>query len=129
MRINTQEDIGILLMTELAKHPKEHISLEVLAKNHGLSNLYLKKIASKLKKSQLIISKEGLNGGYRLAIPLTEINLWQILLAFSSEKKTLDSRLSICPLNTNCLPQKVRQTLTNALEKSFSKIKLEELIN
>lgn len=130
MQIQTQEDVAVLLMTELAHHHREIWPLSKTAQLHGLSPLYLKKIARQLKIAGLVRSKEGTSGGYQLARPPQKINLWQIMQVFSHRQiwPTEIIERNGCPLNMNCLPQVIRKILADALEKSFSQITLRDLV-
>jgi Rrf2 family protein len=76
-------------MSELSKIENkkkfEYKSLSVIAKEKGLSGLFLKQIAISLKKAGLIESKEGISGGYKLSRNSNKIQLSQILESISSD--------------------------------------------
>jgi len=84
MKISKKEDFSLILMSILAKnYPGKYISLSLVARKAGLSPLFLKHIASRLKNSGLIESKEGVDGGYRLAKDPKDIPIADILQAVS----------------------------------------------
>lgn len=128
MRLVRAEDIGILFMSELARQPdRELVSLTQVSGEHGVSGLFLKKIARRLKQAQLVVSKEGSGGGYRLAGKPEAISLWQIIAAVSHQA---DGRILAdkCPLVSVCLPQTIHNKVYRALVKSLSAISLSEIV-
>ncbi len=128
MRLIKQEDFAILLMSELAKnYGRKSLSLSHVAEAHGVSVLFLKKIARFLRLSGLVISKEGVTGGYVLAREPRSITVWDILLAVSGKPATAQLSQNPCPLYTRCLPQKIHQYIENSLEKSLREISLQLL--
>jgi len=130
MRIPRQEDVAILFMTELVRSGHIQLPLSRVAEKHGISVLFLKKVALLLKHAQLITSKEGAGGGYLLARNPSRISVWDIMQAFASERYKMPSSMGgaqTCPLYTDCLPQKVKRTVLNAIEKSTSGINLSSL--
>ncbi len=85
MKIAKREDFALIFMSELSKHyPKEYVSLGLIAQKTNLSPLFLKHIASILLEKNLIESKEGINGGYRLNKPPQKIAVSEIIKAISN---------------------------------------------
>ncbi len=130
LRLLRQEDVAILLMSELAHYPDRSISLAEIGKNHGVSMLFLKKLARHLRGAGLIESKEGAYGGYKLARDARAISVWDVMQAVGGEQKIEHSRNTQeqCPLYAGCLPQTIRKTLSDALRGSLSTIFLCDLI-
>ena len=130
MKIPKQEDYAILLMSELSRvYPHGRVSLMVISKRHGISQLFLKKIALRLKKAGLIQSKEGLHGGYSLDKIPTRISVWDVIQAANPQKvyESQNTR-GVCPLYTQCLPQTINKTIAHALERSLGEITLLHLV-
>jgi Rrf2 family cysteine metabolism transcriptional repressor len=130
MKLPRTEDTAILLVSELAEnYQKGPLSLAQIAKKHGLSFLFLKKLARCLKQAGLIISSEGVNGGYELARFPQTINVWEVIEAVSPVSKDQKQHVSesTCPLNEHCLPQIIRQSVTHTLKTSLSAITLVNL--
>ncbi len=57
------------------------IGIKSLSKLHGISESYLSKIFTRLKKSGLVISIPGVNGGYKLSKSASEISFWDVIEA------------------------------------------------
>ena len=66
-------------------HRDEILSSETLAENICTNPARVRKIMAKLKKSGLVGTKEGLNGGYSMTKKADEINLKQICDALQTE--------------------------------------------
>lgn len=129
MRIPRTEEISLLFMSELALHYREEsVSLSAIAERHGVSVLFLKKLARMLKQSGLIISKEGANGGYTLGKHPEEITVWDVLYAIDHTPNPHLSNTSVsCPLNMQCMPQTIYRTMNDALKQQFSGMTLQAM--
>lgn len=132
MKMPRQEDFAILLMGELACHYRQRlVSLNQIAHTHGVSMLFLKKIARLLKRAGLTESKEGKGGGYFLTKKPQEVTLWDILQAVSPRSPDMSieaSQRKFCPLYKDCLPQKIRKTVAEITAKSFASVTLADLL-
>lgn len=126
MKITKLEDWALLLVAELAKnYLQAPLSLSHIAREHGISFLYLKKITRDLKKAGLIESREGVRGGYSLSRLPQGITVWDVLQAVSSpvsqKKEQLASR-GDCPLVETCLPQEINALMHKVMKNGFSQI-------
>lgn len=112
MKLTRQEELGILIAAELASHEGQRLSLFDIAKSHGVSHAYLKKIIRYLKVAGLVESKEGVGGGYVLGASASKITILQILQAVGSTNELHSvERSRICPLLPGCLPYRIRQQI------------------
>ena len=57
------------------------IGIKALSNLHGVSESYLSKIFTKLKKGGIVISMPGVNGGYKLSKKAIDITFWDIIEA------------------------------------------------
>ncbi len=132
MRFHRQEDIAILVMSELAQAGGAIVPLSVISRHHGVSAVFLKKIVRDLRLAGLVRSKEGVSGGYALAKPAQRITVWEILCAVDAKaQKEYGNRgtlPAVCPLYTNCLPQQVKRKVSDVLEKSLRSVTLAQLV-
>ncbi|MCL4359806.1 Rrf2 family transcriptional regulator [Patescibacteria group bacterium] len=132
MKIPRQEHVGLLFMGELCRRTGEKpLPLSSVAREHGVSVLFLKKIASRLKAAGLVVSREGIGGGYELAKPADRISVWDIMQALDTDlrkKPEQAASSSACPLYTACLPQHIRRTVNGAVAGSLGTITLEHLV-
>ena len=123
LKIKRETDLGLVFLEELAGlEPGEYLSLQRWAAGRHLPYRFLSKVAGNLKRSGLIISKEGKDGGYRLAKASNQVKLGQVI-------KALEGGLSLirCSTGAKCscrkfcrhriLMGKLGQTLENELNQ------------
>lgn len=80
-KLSRETDLALLLLTDLARR-KGMIKLRLWAKERGLPYRFLSKIAGKLKQAGLLSSKEGREGGYKLAKKPGRISLAEVTEIF-----------------------------------------------
>lgn len=80
-KISTKGDYGLLLLSALAEKTEigHFVSLKEIAKAKRLSLPYLSQIIILLKEAGLVESKEGRDGGYRLAKEPRQITMIEVL--------------------------------------------------
>ncbi|PIY77679.1 MAG: AsnC family transcriptional regulator [Parcubacteria group bacterium CG11_big_fil_rev_8_21_14_0_20_48_46] len=89
--ISTKADYGVVLMTALAENAKgSPLSLRAISKHKRLPYSFLAQIVRHLKQARLVVSKEGLGGGYALARKSNTITLKEIV-------EILDGPIAIAP--------------------------------
>lgn len=86
MKFSTKSSYGILALMYIGKkqNSNEYISLGSISKYLDISKIYLEQIFTLFKKSKLVISTKGANGGYRISKDLSKVNLYDILFALES---------------------------------------------
>lgn len=123
LKIKRETDLGLVFLEALSELGKnEYLSLQRWAKFRQLPYRFLSKVASNLKRSGLVIAKEGKDGGYRLAKSSSRIKLGQVI-------KVLEGNLALsrCAAGAKCscrqfcrhrtLMGKLGQTLENELNR------------
>ena len=81
MRISERVDNAVRAMAELAAGEGPSMKAEAIARHQDISLKYLLDILRDLKRSELVRSKRGPDGGFALARPATEISLADIFRA------------------------------------------------
>jgi Rrf2 family transcriptional regulator, cysteine metabolism repressor len=80
MKLSTKGKYGVKALFELALHEGAGpMSLKAIAERQGLSEHYLEQLAAPLRKSGLIVSVRGAQGGYVLARPANQITVGDII--------------------------------------------------
>lgn len=69
----------LLYMVDLSKG--QTVGIKELAKFQGVSESYLSKVYTKLKKAGIVRSVTGVKGGYELAKAAEDINFWSVIEA------------------------------------------------
>lgn len=80
MMISTKGRYALKVMLDLAdQSPEDYVSLKEISARQGVSMKYLEMIAGVLQKGGLLQSLRGPAGGYRLARPAGEINVYEVI--------------------------------------------------
>ncbi len=89
MKLSTKGRYGMVALADLALlNSSELASLSDISRRQDISLQYLEQLFLKLRRSGLVDSVRGPNGGYRLARPATEIRIVDILKALD---ETMDA--------------------------------------
>lgn len=81
LRVSRLTDYAAVVMTCIAAHPTEVLSAVQIADETRLELPTVSKLLKALGHAALVDSFRGVNGGYRLARPATEISLAEIIEA------------------------------------------------
>ena len=81
MRITAKVDYAVRAATEMAAAPGGPVKGELLADRQGIPPKYLENILADLRRSGLVASQRGADGGYWLASPADEISVADIIRA------------------------------------------------
>ena len=106
LRISTKVDYAIIMLRELALHAaaKTPVSLRSIARDNHLPYAYTMRIATDLRKSGLIDSFEGQNGGFVLVRKPKNISITHITNAVERKKKLVRclNDHNRCTLRSHC---------------------------
>ena len=81
MRVSAKVDYALRAMLELAAAPPEPVKGERLAKAQDIPPKFLENILTELRHSEIVASQRGVDGGYRLAKPASEISVADVVRA------------------------------------------------
>ncbi|MBY9006371.1 MAG: Rrf2 family transcriptional regulator [Candidatus Lokiarchaeota archaeon] len=82
---------GILALFELGKnYHKSHIQIKEISKEQNIPKSYLEQLLVLLKKSELVESIRGAQGGYKLKRPPNQIQIIDIIEALESPLLMVD---------------------------------------
>ena len=83
-RLSQKSDYGLILLSNLAR-AKKHTAISQIANKNQISPKFLSQIAQELKKAGILVSKEGVSGGYSLAQKADKIKLLDVLKVLDGE--------------------------------------------
>lgn len=128
-KLSTRVQYGLEIMEALASRPEAYVSLADIAKQTGRSANYLQQIIKPLKEAGLVISKEGVTGGIRLAKSPKAITLYEVLIALDGEVQPISclSEGHVCPTKQTCGHRKYWSKVTEMLEEQFKQTTLLDL--
>ncbi|MFA7330669.1 MAG: Rrf2 family transcriptional regulator [Candidatus Delongbacteria bacterium] len=79
MRLSKTTEYAIRVMSFLARRSDEAVSVAQLSETLAIPYKYLARLMTQLSQAGLLQSTQGKKGGYRIARPLEEIFIYQIV--------------------------------------------------
>tara|TARA_B100001540_G_scaffold284217_1_gene276362 strand:- start:1150 stop:1557 length:408 start_codon:yes stop_codon:yes gene_type:complete len=133
MRLNTKSRYAVMALADMARFKvNEPISLRDISLRQSISLQYLEQIFLKLKKSNIVKSIRGSNGGYILSKNANNIKLSEIFLALEEKVKTVgcdkESKKGCNGRSTKCITHNLWDELDVHINAFFENKKLEDLI-
>ncbi|MBU6952560.1 Fe-S cluster assembly transcriptional regulator IscR [Hahella sp. HN01] len=131
MRLTTKGRYAVTAMLDLALHGDGGpVSLADISARQGISLSYLEQLFAKLRRNRLVSSVRGPGGGYKLARPLGETAVAEIIEAVNeSIDATRCGRKGDCQGGEICLTHHLWQDLSERIHDYLSSISLEELVS
>src|SRR5437867_6368928 len=80
-RLSKKSDYGLIALKHLAQHADESISARQIAAQYHIPDELLAKVLQKLVRKGLLISHQGMNGGYILAKDPASISIVDVVEA------------------------------------------------
>lgn len=82
MKLSTKGRYAMIALTDLAAQGADRlVSLSEVAERQDISLAYLEQLFVKLRRAEIVESVRGPGGGYRLARPIEQIRISEILAA------------------------------------------------
>jgi Rrf2 family protein len=81
VRISAKVDYAIRAMVELAASPPGTVKVERISTEQRIPRNFLENILLDLRHAELVASRRGVEGGYRLARPAEEISIADVIRA------------------------------------------------
>lgn len=132
MKLSTKGRYGLKAMFELSLNQNNGpVPLKLIAKKQNVSDQYLEQIFSKLKKSGLVTSVRGSQGGYLLAKEAKNITVGDILTVLEGPISLSDCVLDedICENSSICVTKVVWEKMKKGIDEVVNSITLQDMIN
>ncbi len=81
MHITARVDHAVRILLEIARAQPNSVKAETIATAQGISPKILESIAAELRRADLVVSRRGPDGGYRLARPAERISVADVIRA------------------------------------------------
>ena len=132
MKLTNKGRYAVMAMADLASNAsKGPISLSEISLRQNISLAYLEQIFLQLKNNRLVKSSRGVNGGYVLEKPASEIKLSNIIYAVNEEVKTLNckktSKRGCNHRSIKCITHNLWDQLDQHINGFFERVKLQDL--
>lgn len=133
IKFSKKSQYGLLAMIYLAQAFKEenkYCSLKEISDKKNVSFSYLEKVLLDLEKANIIKSKKGPRGGYRLEEGPKKIRISEIINALEGSTRVVSctNEGETCPRKENCKAIAVWQKVQKSLDETLKSITLNSLI-
>lgn len=132
MKLSTKGRYGLKAMFELSLNQDNGpVPLKFIAKKQKVSDQYLEQIFSKLKKSGLVKSVRGSQGGYLLGKEAKDITVGDILTVLEGPISLSDCVLDedVCENSSICVTKVVWEKMKKGIDEVVNSITLQDMIN
>lgn len=134
MKLSTKGRYGLRALIDLAVNSSgEHVALCNIAERQRISENYLEQVFSVLRKSGLVKSIKGAQGGYVLAENASNISVGRILRTLEGELSVVDEENEgsspISGVIQKCIKENVWDKIDECMNSIVDSITLEDLVN
>lgn len=129
MKLSVKARYGLKVMCILAENYGNGIMpLTTIANKSQVTEPYLEKLFSLLKKAELVQSVRGANGGYELTKSPGDISVGEIVRALEDGLEIVDCINGKCDQQKKCLTYSVWNKMYNAINDTLDGMSLASLI-
>jgi len=134
VKLSTQEEYGLRLLLQMARHEERSLSLSDLSRLEGLSQPNVAKLMRRLRKAGFVKSTRGQSGGYTLARPSVEVRVSDVLGALG--ERLYDATFcdrhagahALCTHSGDCSIRPVLMQVQLAIDQVLGKLTLGQLL-
>lgn len=130
MWVSKKTRYGLRLLIELAINKGNFVSLKDVSKNEGISNKFLERIVSDLKKAGFVESERGPAGGYKLKRDPQDITLKEVIELFEGEGAIVECLKDplLCERSGFCKSRSLWQEADRKISEALLSIRLTDII-
>ena len=133
MKVSTRGRYALRMMLDLAEHQENgFISLKDIAQRQNISKKYLEQIVPILKKSDILKTTRGFQGGYRLAKSPDKYTVGEILRLTEgslSPVACLDRYPVECERSAECETLPIWRGLKKVIDEYLDSITLQDILD
>jgi Rrf2 family transcriptional regulator, iron-sulfur cluster assembly transcription factor len=132
MKLTTRGRYAVMAMVDLAQYGAEKpISLSEIADRQNISLSYLEQLFARLRQANLVQSTRGVNGGYLLTRPSTDIRVGEIVMAADEALKATRCTAITkgCMQGKKCATHDLWDTLSHHINFFLNSISLQDILN
>ena len=133
VKLSTKGRYGLRALIDLAQYSEQTpVSITSISSRQDLSERYLEKLMSMLKKAGLVRSVRGAGGGYVLAKPADQISVGDVLRALEGSLEPVDCAgldpEGGCRAADSCVTKYVWQRINESINRTVDEIMLSHLV-
>ncbi|MBN1363117.1 MAG: Rrf2 family transcriptional regulator [Sedimentisphaerales bacterium] len=131
MKLSTRTRYGMRAVIELAHHEeKRPLQLKVIAERQGISVKYLEQLMSLLRSAGFVRSIRGSKGGYVLARPADQINVYEIFRCLEGAVTTAECTddAAYCERAADCAAREIWLRVEEAIHGVLGSLTLADVV-
>lgn len=134
MRLSTRGRYAVMAMVDLAAEAHGRpVTLSDIATRQEISLSYLEQLFAKLRRGGIVRSVRGPGGGYRLANPMDQIRIADIILAVDEPIKTTrcqtGSSKGCTPQLSRCMTHDLWEGLGREIHNYLNSVTLSDVVH
>lgn len=131
MKLSTKGRYGVKAMVELAIHyGGSPLSIKTISQRQGISEYYLEQLFSPLRKSKLINSIRGAQGGYILGREPKDIRISDIMYVLEGPIEIAECIEGVACDNVDCCATRLLWTkIKNSIDEVMEDITLQDIVD
>lgn len=134
MKLSTRARYGLRALIDVGLYSEtETVSIQSIANRQNISVSYLEQLMAKLKRAGLVESTRGACGGYRLARPVEEISVGDVLRVLEGSLEAVEcsgnEENSSCKGADLCVAKYVWKRINDSITEAVDTLMLGELID
>jgi len=130
LRISRMADYAVIATSYMAKHPEANLSASDIAEATGVPLPSISKILKKLAKAEILQSKRGVAGGYKLSRSPKSITIADLISSVEGPivmADCLDHNRG-CSLESFCTVKIPWQRVSNIIEEALTELSLADIV-
>jgi Rrf2 family iron-sulfur cluster assembly transcriptional regulator len=130
MRLTTKGRFAVTAMVDLAmRQTRGPVTLAAISERQHISLSYLEQLFGKLRRRKLVSSVRGPGGGYRLALPMQNVTVADIVIAVDEPlDATQCGGKENCADDKRCMTHELWATLNKKMHEYLSSVSLGDLV-
>lgn len=128
MRFSTRAGYGLRSIVNLAKNYPNRKNLQEISKEEGISLKYLEQLFRILRKSGLVMSQKGREGGYFLSRKPKDIKVGEVIEILEGPIMPMQCAEGKCEIKCSCASSIVWTKLQKQIKNTLYKMRLSDLI-
>lgn len=130
MKVSTKGRYGLRAIIDLSLNSNgDYVSLISIAERQDISKNYLEQVFSALRKTGIVKSVKGSQGGYLLNGKTSEIKVGDVLRALEGDLSVVKDEENINNKIERCIKKNLWDKIDEQVFKVIDNITLEDLIN
>ncbi|MBU1999387.1 MAG: Rrf2 family transcriptional regulator [Candidatus Omnitrophota bacterium] len=128
--ITKNSDYAIRAMLALANSKKCFLSARQISKEQNVPYQFLRVILRKLIRNNMVFSREGINGGFKINVDPKKVSITDIIKIFQGNVQLSECmfRRRLCVNRARCILRKEIRRVEQVVEKEFRGITLGRLV-